>query len=98
MNISRRLSLILAAVTGITSLVSFVWWGLFVRDAAAGVGNLRGTALTLVLIVLPVMLLAMRAAATGSLRGHVIWLACLVYVAYNAVMFCFAAHFNALFL
>lgn len=26
------------------------------------------------------------------------WFACLIYVAYNAVMFCFAAHFNAYFL
>ena len=98
MTISRRLSFVLAAVAGVTGIVSFVWWRLFLRDVPAGIGNLRGTALTLVLLVIPVMLLAMRAAAAGSLRARLIWLACLAYIAYNAVMFCFAAHFNALFL
>jgi hypothetical protein len=98
MAISRRLSFVLAAVAGGTGIVSFVWWRLFLRDVPAGIGNLRGTALTLVVLVIPLMLLAMRAAAAGSMRGRLIWLACLAYIAYNAVMFCFAAHFNALFL
>jgi hypothetical protein len=98
MNLPRRLSFALAAVAGVTGAVSFTWWRIFARDVPAGIGNLRGTALTLVALVIPIMLVAMRAASRGSLRARVIWLACLVYVAYNAVMFCFASHFNVLFL
>lgn len=98
MTIARRLSVALAVVSALTGAASFIFWQLFSRDVPAGIGNLRGTALTLVGIVLPVMLIAMYESGRGSLRGRLVWLACLVYIAYNAVLFCFAAHFNALFL
>ena len=98
MTIARRLSVALAVVSALTGVASFTFWRLFSRDVPAGIGNLRGTALALVAIVLPVMLLAMYRAERGSARARLVWLACLAYVAYNAVMFCFAAHFNALFL
>jgi hypothetical protein len=94
---ARRLSIALAAVAAATGIVAFVWWPLFSRDAPAGIGNLRGTALTLVAVVIPIMLLAIRV-AERSLRARMLWLACLAYIAYNAVMFCFASHFNTLFL
>ena len=98
MRLARRFSVALAIVSALTGVASFVFWGIFSRDVPAGIGNLRGTALALVALVLPVMVIAMRAAERGSLRGRLVWLACLAYVAYNAVMFCFASHFNALFL
>jgi hypothetical protein len=98
MTLSRRLSIALAVVAGATGAMNFIFWKILSRDTPAGIGNLRGTALTLVVLVLPVMLIAMNAADRGSLRARLVWLSCLAYVAYNAVMFCFASHFNAFFL
>ena len=98
MTLALRVSAALAMVASITAAVSFTFWGLFSRDTAMGVGNLRGTALTVLLIAVPVLIMAMSRAMRGSLRAQIVWLACLAYLAYNAVMFCFAAHFNSLFL
>lgn len=97
-SLAYRTSVALLVVAGLASFVSFVFWAPLHHDVPSGVGNLRGTALTLGVIVLPVMGASMAAAARGSLRGWFGWFACLMYVAYNAVMFCFAAHFNAYFL
>lgn len=58
-----RVSAALLAVAGVTAFVSFVFWGVFDHDVPSGVGNLRGTALTLGVIVLPAMAAAMRLAA-----------------------------------
>lgn len=96
--LAHRVSAALLVVAGVTAFVSFAFWGVFHDDVPSGVGNLRGTALTLGVLVLPAMAVAMRMAGRGSLRAWLIWFACLLYLAYNAVMFCFAAHFNAYFL
>jgi hypothetical protein len=98
MTLARRLSFALAVLAVLTGTASFAFWELFSRDVPGIIGNLRGTALTLAVIVVPTMLLAMRLARRGSSGAAVLWLACLAYVAYNAVMFCFSAHFNSLFL
>lgn len=93
-----NLSAALAIVSGATAAASFVLWGTFHRDVPAGVGNLRGTALTVFAIAVPLLAASMVLAAQGSVRAWFVWLGCLGYLAYNAVMFCFAAHFNAFFL
>lgn len=93
-----RVSSALAVVAAITSVVSFFFWGAFDRDAPMGVGNLRGTALWILVVTLPLMLGAMAATRRGSVRASLVWLACLGYLAYNAVLFCFASHFSAYFL
>ena len=98
MSLARRISGILAVVAFFTGVISFFFWGLFSRDVPATIGNLRGTALALIAIVLPVMLVAMNASRRGSVRARLVWLGCLAYIAYNAVMFLFAAHFNPMFL
>jgi hypothetical protein len=95
---ARRTSVALAAVAALTGIVSFTFWPIFSRDVPAGVGNLRGTALALLVMGLPVLVVAMDEAERGSMRARLVWLACLAYIAYNAVMFCFASHFNAFFL
>jgi hypothetical protein len=94
----KRVSMALAIVAGAVSTLSFVFWEVFHRDTPMGVGNMRGTALTLLVLGVPLLLLSASLAARGSLRALFVWLGCLGYFAYNAVMFCFAAHFNSFFL
>jgi hypothetical protein len=96
--LAYRVSGALAVVAVIVGAASFFFWGVFHRDAPMGVGNLRGTALTLLVIAVPLQLLSMASAARGSMKARFLWLGSLAYIAYNAVMFCFASHFNAYFL
>jgi len=91
-------SIALAAVSTVASAASFIFWRVFSRDAPMGVGNMRGTALTVLVVAVPLLLLSMKRTASGSLRAWFVWLASLGYLAYNAVLFCFAVHFNSLFL
>jgi hypothetical protein len=63
-----------------------------------GVGNMRGTALSMLVLGVPLLIGSVCLNARGSLRALFVWLGCLAYLAYNAVMLCFAAHFNSYFL
>jgi len=91
-------SIALVAVAAISSAVSFVWWELFHRDVPVGVGNMRGTALTLLVLALPLLVASIILSARGSLRAQVVWSGCVAYIAFNGVMFCVAPRFNSLFL
>lgn len=66
--------------------------------AAVGNGNLRGTALIVLMLGVPVLLIAMLGTSRGSARWSVVWLGSLGYLLYQAVLFCFATPINALFL
>jgi len=66
--------------------------------APVAVGCLRGTALIILVVGLPVLAAAMTRTAHGSARGLVVWLGALAYLLYQAVMFCFATPVNKLFL
>lgn len=66
--------------------------------AAVGNGNLRGTALIVLVLGIPVHLTAMLHASRGSARGTIVWLGTLGYLLYQAVLLCFATPINALFL
>jgi hypothetical protein len=66
--------------------------------AAVGNGNLRGTALVVLLLGVPTLLTAMVATRRGSTRWLVVWLGTLGYLLYQAVLFCFATPLNGLFL
>ena len=61
-------------------------------------GNLRGTALVVLLVGVPTLLTAMVGTARGSPRWLVLWLGTLGYVLYQAVPFCFGTPLNGLFL
>ena len=61
-------------------------------------GNLRGTAVVVLAVGLPLLAVAMVGAARGSARFFVVWLGTLGYLLYQAVLFCFATPFNNLFL
>lgn len=61
-------------------------------------GNLRGTAVALLAVGLPVLVLAMIGTGRGSARAFVVWLGASGYLIYQAVLFCFATPMNNLFL
>lgn len=93
-----QISIALAAVAGGTSAASFFFWGVFHRDTPMGVGNMRGTALAMLAMAVPLVIISMISASRGSLRARFVWLGALAYIAYNALLFCFGAHFNSYFL
>jgi hypothetical protein len=66
--------------------------------AEVGNGNLRGTALVVLLLGVPTLLTAMVATRRGSTRWLVVWLGTVGYLLYQAVLFCFATPLNSLFL
>jgi len=68
------------------------------RGPAVMVGSMRGTALVILMIALPILVLAMKAARQARLLGFVGWIASLVFITYQAWMFLFAIPFNGFFL
>jgi hypothetical protein len=96
-SLAIRLSIALAIVNAIAGLVSVLVPDIF-RDDPAYVGNARGTFVVILVVALPAMLLAMRASARGSLRAGLVWLGCVGYLLYNAILSSFSLRFNALFL
>ncbi len=68
------------------------------RDVPMTVGNMRGTALAVLVIAVPLLVGSMMLSSRGSLRARFVWLGAVAYIAYNAVMFCFALQFNSFFL
>ena len=80
-----------AASAGFSFLLPSVLAG-----AAVGNGNLRGTALVVLLLGVPTLLTAMVATGRGSTRWLVGWLGTLGYLLYQAVLFCFATPLNVL--
>lgn len=65
---------------------------------AVMVGSMRGTALVMLVIALPILVVSMAAARQNRLLGFVGWIASLVFVTYQAWMFLFAIPFNGFFL
>jgi hypothetical protein len=61
-------------------------------------GNLRGTAVVVFVLAVPLLLAAAVRTRRGSTRWLVTWLGVAAYLTYQGVLFCFATPFNALFL
>jgi hypothetical protein len=87
----------LALVTALAVAATFFIPGVL-RGPAVMNGSARGTALVILVLGLPALLIAMRWAAKGSIRALIVWLGVIAYLSYNAVMFIFATPFNQLFL
>jgi hypothetical protein len=85
---------VMAAVSSVLSL--------FVPSLLLGAevtnGAVRGTALVVLVVALPVLVTGMLRTAAGSARGLVAWLGAAAYLLYQAVLFCFATPLNRLFL
>jgi hypothetical protein len=92
-----RLSLALAVVALVASAVGAFFPDIF-RDPAMTLGNARGTALVILVVAVPSLVVSMILTARGSLRVQIVWLGALDYVLYNSVFFVFAMTFNVLFL
>ena len=94
---SISLAVVAAAAAGLT-----VAYPSLLTGVAGSNGNLRGTAVVVLAVGLPLLAVAMVGAARGSARGSarafVVWLGALGYLLYQAVLFCFATPFNNLFL
>lgn len=69
-----------------------------IHGPAVMVGSMRGTALVVLVLAIPMLVLAMGAVRRGGLLGAVTWIAALVFITYQAWMFLFAVPFNGLFL
>lgn len=91
-------SAVLAIEAAVTGALVFFAWGVLESDAPMSVGNMRGTALAVLVIAVPLLGLAMALAARGSQRALYLWAGALAYLAYNAVLFCFGSHFSSFFL
>lgn len=87
----------LAAVTAAAGAVTA-----FVPDLLRGPqvmqGSARGTALVMLFLGVPLVLLGLAAARRGSARGILVWLGATAYLVYNAVMLLFATPVNPAFL
>ncbi len=96
-----RAPLILSGALAIAALAAATP-ALFFPDLLAGEdvikGNLRGTALVMLALGVPLLLVAMLRTVHNSARWLVVWLGAAAYLTYQGVMFLFATPFNSLFL
>jgi hypothetical protein len=95
--LALRLSRALIAVSAVAGLVTVARPSVF-RDPASYAGNALGTYVVILVVALPVLAYAMRAASRGSLRAHFVWLGSVCYLLYASVLASFSLRFNALFL
>jgi len=91
------LSAVLVAASALACVTALAMPDL-VHGPAVMVGSMRGTALVMLVLGIPILIVAMAAAAEGELLGLVGWIAGLVFLTYQAWMFLFAVPFNGLFL
>lgn len=91
--VSAALAAVAAAGGGATVLVPGV-----LRGTAVMNGSARGTALVVVVIAVPLLIISMALAARGSARAVITWLGAATYLLYNSVLFLIATPFNSLFL
>jgi hypothetical protein len=74
----------------------------FIPDVLGGPpvaqGNLRGTALVIMVLAIPALVAAMFFTRRDSARAVVVWLGALAYIIYQSVLFLFTTPFNSLFL
>lgn len=92
------LSSLLAFAALVASAAGFLITDLFQQDNPALGGNARGTALVILVIAVPALVIAMILAKRGSLRARLVWLGVLTYIFYNSFYFTFSATFHRFFL
>jgi hypothetical protein len=95
--VAYRLSLLLGVAASAASASAVFVPGILSGPAVAQ-GNLRGTALIVLVVGMPLLAVSMWFTSKGSARGLVVWVGTVVYIGYQAVMFVFATPFDSLFL
>jgi hypothetical protein len=91
--LGSALTAVAAAGAGLTFLVAGI-----LRGPAVMQGSARGTALVMLVLAVPALLVAMWATGHGSDRAVLVWLGATAYLTYNSVMLVFGTPFNKLFL
>lgn len=86
------------AVTGVFAALPTLLAPSLLSGPDVMVGSARGTALVILVLTVPVLLLAVHATARGSARGLVVWLGAVAHLLYQSVLFLFATPLNSLFL
>jgi hypothetical protein len=94
---SYAVSSALAAVASVVGAATFLVPGVL-RGTAVMNGSARGTALVVVALAVPVLVVSMTLVARGAMRALITWLGAATYLLYNSVLFLIATPFNALFL
>lgn len=89
-------SLLLAA--GAVSAAAAIALPDLIHGPAVMVGSMRGTAMVVLVLGLPILVLTMVAARRGHLAGIAGWIGSVAFLAYQGWMFVFAVPFNGLFL
>jgi len=90
------LSIALVAVTLVVAAVSLSF-GDLLRGPAAMNGSLQGTALVMLLVTVPVLVVSMALVERGRTLPLLGWLGAVASIAYQGVLFAYATPFNAFF-
>lgn len=91
--VSSALAAVAAVAGGATFFVPDV-----LRGTAVMNGSARGTALIVLAVAVPTLVVSMWLVAAGAVRPMITWLGAATYLLYNSVLFLIATPFNALFL
>lgn len=97
LTLAYRFSIALTVVAAATCSICVFHSQVF-RDPAWTIGNAQGTALVILVVAVPTVVVSMILSARGSLRAQMTWLGGLAYILYNAIFFAYGIHFNSLFL
>jgi len=92
---------VLGQVTAAIATLAGAWTVLdphLLHGPAAMQGSARGTALVLLVVAVPVLVVSVRLGARGSAPALLTWGGALLYVVYNAVLLLFLTPFNSAFL
>jgi hypothetical protein len=97
------LSIVVVASAAAASLITLVWRGSFPDPSPASLGNsvlaeARGWSAATLLVAIPLVIISLRAACRGSLRGRLVWLGGLAYFVYTYLEFAVSPPFTALYL
>lgn len=91
--VSVGLVLVAAAAGALTGFVPGV-----LRGTAVMNGSARGTALVVLFVAVPSLVVAILRVSGGAVRPAIVWLGATAFILYNSVLFLFATPFNSLFL
>ncbi len=91
------LSVLLLAATAVASISALALPDLL-HGPAVMVGSMRGTALVVLVLAMPILALGLAEGARGHLLGMTAWIGSVAFIAYQGWMFLFAVPFNGLFL
>lgn len=94
---TRRLVTAVAALVVLAAVPTFLVDGIL-NGTPVMDGSARGTALTMLVLALPVLVVGLVGASRGSVRGGAALLGALGYLTYNATLLVYATPFNQLFL